>query len=370
MSEAREPAARLPVDRRDWRWQLAHAVRRPEALGRISSVPEALDDLARVVERFPMAITPYYLNLIDLDDPADPLGRMVLPSRAELQQTGAASDDPIGEQDHAPLPGVIRRYPDRALLLVSGSCPAICRHCTRRILGRGRIAPLDRQGLADAVDYLASRPEIRDVILSGGDPLTLEDADLDRILTAVRAVPSVEIVRLATRAPATLPMRITDELTRTLARHRPLFLLTQFNHPREITAEASAALDRLADAGIPLANQAVLLAGVNDSPDVIEELCRRLLRERVRPYYLFVCDLVAGAEHFRTPIETGIEVMDHLRGRLSGLGIPQLVVDLPGGKGKVPIGPDYIVRREGDRVVLRAPDGTEVPYPDPPQPIT
>jgi len=353
-----------------WRWQLANARRRFEELLPEPMGPDTREAVRAACKRFPLAVTPYYLSLFDPTDPRDPLRRMVVPSAAEIAPSAAASDDPIGEQEHSPLPGVIRRYPDRAVLLVSGSCPAVCRHCTRRILGRGRVVPLDREGLEAALAYLARRPEIRDVILSGGDPLVLEDAELDRILAAVRSVPTVEVVRVATRAPVTLPMRVTDGLARTLARHGPLYVVTQFNHPREVTAEAAAALARLADAGIPLLNQSVLLRGVNDAPAVIEELCRAMLRNRVRPYYLFMCDLVAGTEHFRTSLATGVEIMDHLRGRLSGPAIPQLVVDLPGGKGKVPIGPEYVVRRQDGRVILRAPDGTEVPYPDPPAPIT
>jgi lysine 2,3-aminomutase len=350
-----------------WRWQIDHSVRRIDDLGPELLAADQRPDVRRAAERFPVAITPYYLSLLDSDDPQDPLRRLVLPSVAELIRTSDAYDDPIAEEAHSPLPGVIRRYPDRALLLVSGSCPTVCRHCTRRILGRGHITPLDRQGLSAAIDFIAKNPEIRDVIVSGGDPLMLEDAELDRILQAIRAVDTVEIIRVATRAPVTLPMRITPELTAVLARSGPLFLVTQFNHPREVTPESRTALSSLADAGIPLVSQSVLLAGVNDSPAVIEELCRLLLRERVRPYYLFMCDLVAGTEHFRTSLETGIGIMEHLRGRLSGLGIPQLVVDLPGGRGKIPIGPEYLVRREGDQVVLRAPDGAEIPYPDPPR---
>jgi lysine 2,3-aminomutase len=354
----------------DWRWQLERSIRRVGDLPRSLQSRASRGEIELAARRFPLAITPYYLSLLDADDPRDPLRRMVLPSPAELGRGGAAVDDPIAEQDHSPLPGVIRRYPDRALLLVSGSCPALCRHCTRRILGRGRIAPLDAEGFDAAISYLAGHPEIRDVIVSGGDPLVLDDEELDRILAAIRNLPAVEVVRVATRAPVTLPMRITKDLAQLLAAHGPLYVVTQYNHPRELTAASAAALARLADAGIPLANQTVLLAGVNDDPAVIEDLCRRLLAQRVRPYYIFTCDLTAGTEHFRTPLATGIEIMDHLRGSLSGLAIPQLVLDLPGGKGKIPLGPDYVVRHEVGKVILRAPDGSEVPYPDPPGELT
>jgi lysine 2,3-aminomutase len=354
----------------DWRRHVVGAVRRLDDLAPELTDPEERAALEAAVERFPMAITPYYLSLIDPADPADPIRRMVVPGAREIASTAASSDDPIREREHAPVPGLIRRYPDRALLLVSGSCFAICRHCTRRVLGRGRIAAMDRRQLEAALQYLADHPEIRDVILSGGDPLILETDEIDRILAAVRRVRTVEIVRLATRAPVTLPLRITERLVAALKRYAPLYLITQFNHPREVTREAATALERLADAGIPVLNQSVLLRGVNDSPAIIEQLCRAMVRHRVRPYYLFMCDLVTGTEHFRTPLETGVEIVARLRGRLSGLAIPRLVVDLPGGKGKIPIEPEYVVRRERDHVILCAPDGAEVPYPDPPEPIT
>jgi len=338
----------------DWRWQIAEA--RRAAAGLPAGAAGA---------RFPALATPYYLALIDPADPADPIRRMIAPSEEELRATAAAADDPIREEAHAPLPGVIRRYPDRALLLVGGECAVRCRHCTRRILGRGRVAPIRGADLERAAAYVAADPGIRDVILSGGDPLLLEDDELLAIVDRIRAIPSVEIVRVATRAPAALPMRVTAALARALAARGPLYVNTQFNHPRELTPDAVAAAGRLVDAGIPVANQAVLLAGVNDDAAVIEALCRRLLAARVRPYYLFSCDLVAGTEHFRVPLDRAFAILENLRGRIGGLGIPQLVVDLPGGLGKIPVGPSYVVERRPGVYVLRAPSGELVEYPDP-----
>ena len=330
----------------DWRWQVARAPRGAGGFG------------------FPVVATPYYLSLVDEGDPADPIRRMILPSEDERRAAPGATDDPIREEAHAVMPGLIRRYPDRALLLVHGECAVHCRHCTRRILGRGRVAPIRGEALDRALAYVAATPEIRDVILSGGDPLLLEDDEIAGIAARVRAIPSVEIIRIGTRAPVALPMRVTRELARALAAHGPLYVNTQFNHPREVTADAVAAVARLVDAGIPVGNQSVLLAGVNDRADVMEALLRRLVAARVRPYYLFACDLVAGTEHFRVPLERAIAIMERLRGRLSGLAIPELVVDLPGGLGKVPVGPGYVVSRGPGGYVLRAPGGELVEYPE------
>jgi lysine 2,3-aminomutase len=334
--------------RGDWRWQLANSTRGPGTDAR----------------RPPVRVTPYYRSLISAGDPADPIGLMAFPTAAEARDDPDLVDDPICEEAHSPMTGLIRRYPDRALLLVSGSCAVNCRHCTRRIMGRGRIAPVSGVELEPALAYIAADPAIRDVIVSGGDPLLLEDEALGDILSRIRLIPTVRIIRVATRAPATLPMRVTTELVSVLSARRPVFVNTQFNHPRELTAEALAAVGRLVDAGVPVNNQAVLLAGVNDSEEVMEELCMALIAARVRPYYLFMCDLAAGTGHFRVPLSRGMEIMGHLRGRLSGMAIPQLVVDLPGGLGKIPVGPNYVVESRPGRALLRAPDGTIVEYPD------
>jgi lysine 2,3-aminomutase len=338
----------------DWRWQLAQARCGAELVGPAGAIPTD----------FPVAVTPYYWALVDESDPDDPIRRMVAPSADERRPGRTTRPDPIDEERHAVLPGLIRRYPDRALLLVHGECPVHCRHCTRRGLGRGRIVPIRGADLDRALAWIAANPEIRDVILSGGDPLLLADDEIAGIAARVRRIPSVEIIRLGTRAPAALPMRVTAELARALAASGPLYVNTQFNHPRELTRDAVAAVGRLVDAGIPVANQAVLLAGVNDDPAVMEDLCRRLVAARARPYYLFACDLVAGSEHFRVPLARALAIAGHLRGRIGGLAIPTLVVDLPGGLGKVPIGPDHVVERRPGAWVLRAPNGALVDYPD------
>lgn len=339
----------------DWRWQIERARRGSELVGPVG---------ASVATDFPIAVTPYYWSLVDADDPRDPIRAMIVPTGTESRRGPGGRADPIDEERHAPLPGLIRRYPDRALLLVHGECPVHCRHCTRRALGRGKIVPIRGADLDRALAYIAAHPEIRDVILSGGDPLLLEDDAIAGIAARVRRIPSVDIIRIGTKVPAALPARVTGALARKLAACGPLYVNTQFNHPRELAPEAVAAVGRLVDAGIPVANQAVLLAGVNDDPAVIEELCRRLLVARVRPYYLFACDLVAGAERFRVPLARAIAIMAHLRGRVGGLGIPTLVVDLPGGLGKVPIGPDYVVEARDGSYLLRAPNGELVEYPD------
>jgi lysine 2,3-aminomutase len=339
----------------DWRWQLERARHGAEIVG--------LDGSAAPVD-FPVAVTPYYWSLADPSDPHDPICRMVLPIGDERPPGRAVREDPIEEERHAVMPGLIRRYPDRALLLVHGECPVHCRHCTRRALGRGKVVPIRGADLDRALAYVAAHPEIRDVILSGGDPLLLEDEVIAGIVARVRAIPSVDIVRIGTKVPAALPVRVTEALARALAARGPLYINTQFNHPRELTEDAAGAVARFVDAGIPVANQSVLLAGVNDDPDVMEALCRRLLVARVRPYYLFACDLVAGAERFRVPLARAIAIMAHLRGRIGGLGIPTLVVDLPGGLGKVPIGPSYVAEIRGGTYVLRAPNGALVEYPD------
>jgi lysine 2,3-aminomutase len=312
-----------------------------------------------------LAITPYYASLIHKADPSDPVYAQAVPQGSELNDPPCLMDDPLEEDHDMPVPGLVHRYSDRALVLATSMCAMYCRHCTRKRVAGQRERSISNIDLVRVVDYLGTHPEITDVIVSGGDPLTLQTATLDRILTAIRGVPSVEIIRIGTRTPVVLPMRITNGLVRMLRKHHPLFINTHFNHPRELTVEARAALARLADAGIPLGNQSVLLRGVNDDPQVIEELCRALVRNRVRPYYLFQCDLVRGVEHLRTPISRGIEIMEYLRGRLSGLAIPSYIVDTPHGGGKVPLLPNYIVSMSPTHTVLRNYEGILVSYPEP-----
>ncbi len=350
----------------DWRWQLRHRVRTLAALERVLHLgaDERLA-LGQSGALLPFAITPYYLSLLDPDDPADPLRRTVIPARAERLRTPGEADDPLGEDGHSPVPGVIHRYPDRVLFLVHDFCATFCRYCTRsRVVGQGELHP-GRARLEAAIAYIARTPAIRDVLLSGGDPLTLADAKLDWLLGELRRIPHVEILRLGTKVPAVLPQRITPELVRVLRRHHPLFLGLHFIHPDECTPEAARACGRLADAGIPLGSQTVLLRGVNDTVPVMRDLVHRLLMMRVRPYYLYQCDPISGSAHFRTPVARGLEIIRGLRGWTSGYAVPTYVIDAPGGGGKIPLQPDSVVGRDGDDLLLRSFTGAIHRYPDP-----
>lgn len=349
----------------DWRWQVAASLRDPVQAWRRLRPAAAADEatLAAVAHGFPVRITPYYAALIDPQDADDPLARMVLPDPQELEP-GPLLCDPLAEESHMPVERLVHRYRDRALLLVTLRCASYCRYCTRRRRS-GKSGLISRAALAQAADYLVAHPEVRDLLVSGGDPLLLDDRVLDRILGVLRAVPSLEVLRVGTRIPAVLPQRVTPALASLLARHQPIYVSTHFNHPRELTPQAVEACARLADAGIPLANQTVLLAGVNDRPEIIEQLCRALLRARVRPYYLLQCDLVQGSEHLRTPLSRGLEIMEVLRGRLSGLALPTFVVDGPYGSGKIPLTPNYVLSWAPGRTALRNFEGQLVVYPDP-----
>jgi lysine 2,3-aminomutase len=341
-----------------WEKSLEKSVASPEELSGLFRLDAST--LSGVVERYPMRITPYYLSLIG--EPGDAIWRQCVPDPAELDDL-YQSPDPLDEERLSPVPGLIHRYPDRVVWIVSSACAVYCRFCMRK---RGVGCPGMTQAPQDeAIAYIASRPEIRDVILSGGDPLLLSDDRLDAILTALRRIPHVEIVRIGTRVPVTLPERITPKLVRMLKRHHPLFVNTHFNHPREITAQSAKACARLSDVGIPLGNQTVLLKGVNDNPQVMRSLMQRLLTIRVRPYYIHQMDLVKGTAHFRTKVSQGVAVMEALRGHTSGLATPHYVIDLPGGKGKVDI-PSARVTRDGSQLLLTNYLGEEIAYQDAP----
>jgi lysine 2,3-aminomutase len=364
------PAGSAPEDGEDWRWQLRHALRSSAELGAALELTPSELEGARAAERagFPISVTPYYLALCDRRDPACPIRRQVVPRAEEAQSVPGDLPDPLGEQVHEVAPELIQRYPDRALLLVTDRCAVYCRFCTRsRLVGQGG-GPRSLERLAPALAYLKEHPEIRDVIVSGGDPLCMATERLTAIVGALRAVASVETIRLATRVPVVLPQRITSELLSALRSHHPLWVMTHFNHPKELTLEARAACRRLADAGFPVMNQTVLLRGVNDQAGVLAELFRGLVRERVRPYYLMQADPVRGSGHLRTPLATGVAIVRELQGRLSGIALPKLIVDTPGGFGKVPIGPDYIVARAPGVTRFATPRGVEVDYLDPPEP--
>lgn len=310
-----------------------------------------------------VAVTPYYLSLMDPRLSRCPIRQQALPHAEDVVRGAGEVDDPLGERERTPVPGLIHRYPDRAVLLVAADCPVRCRHCNRRHRDPGELVVGDA-GLDEAIAYLQGSPKVREVILSGGDPLTLDDAALERILGRLRSVKHIEILRVHTRAPVTCPMRITDDLVRVLAAAGPLYVLTQFNHPREVTPAAATACARLVDAGLPMANQSVLLRGINSDDAILADLSRALLRIRVRPYYLFQLDPVAGSERFRTPVTAGLELVSRLRGRLSGLGIPTLALDAPGGYGKVALAPQPIVSSAPGEVRVRTWQGEVVAYPD------
>ncbi|NLE86047.1 MAG: KamA family radical SAM protein [Myxococcales bacterium] len=351
----------------DWRWQLQNAARTADDLARaLQLTPEELEG-ARAAERagFPISITPHYLSLVDPSDPRCPIRRQVVPQAAEGRSTPGDLRDPLGEEDHQVAPELVQRYPDRALLLVTDRCAVYCRFCTRsRMVGAGG-GPRNLERLTPALDYLRAHPEVKDVIVSGGDPLAMATPRLERLVAELRTIESVETIRLATRVPVALPQRIDDELLQALRPHHPLWVMTHFNHPKELHPDARAACRRLADAGFPVMNQTVLLRGVNDDANVLAELFRGLVRERVRPYYLLQTDPVRGTGHLRTSVQTGIDIMAALQGRLSGIALPKLILDAPGGFGKVPIGPEWIVSR-GDGVTrVRTHRGVEVDYFDP-----
>ncbi|MCE5258249.1 MAG: KamA family radical SAM protein [Chloroflexi bacterium] len=348
----------------DWRWQMKH---------RIRSIPELLTvfphlnplGICEAASRFPLAITPYYAALIRSADRSDPVFMMSVPQPQELYDSPYVSDDPLEEGEDMVVPGLVHRYPDRALFVVTSTCAMYCRHCTRKRAVGAVEGHIDSKVLTGATTYLRAHPEVTDVIISGGDPFTLGTAQLEEVIRALRSVPSIEIIRIGTRTPVTLPMRITPELVQMLRKYQPIWINTHFNHPNEITPDSIAACERLADAGFPLGNQSVLLKGVNDNPQTIEKLCRTLVKMRVRPYYLYQCDLVRGVEHFRTPLSRGIEIMEYLRGRLSGLAIPTFVVDAPHGGGKIPLMPSYIISMSPTHTVLRNFEGMLVGYPEP-----
>ena len=339
-----------------WKQQLANSITTPEQLaGHFDIDPEPMREVAA---RYPLLITPHYFNLIE--KPGDPIWRQCVPDPGELA-VDDLPEDSLNEQAFAPVPAVVHRYPDRALLMVSGQCAGYCRFCTRKNRVGTRAFCFSRAKIDEGIAYLSETPEVRDVILTGGDPLLLNDDRLDDILSRLYRIPHVEMIRIGSRMPVTLPHRITPQLCRILSRFQPLYLNTHFNHPRELTIESAAACGRLADAGLVLGNQTVLLNDVNDDPGVMIELCRGLLKMRVRPYYLHHLDQARGTAHFRVPVERGLEIIAGLRGQVSGLGIPQYVVDPPGGEGKVPLQPENLLGMGGILRVQTARGVVELP---------
>ena len=350
----------------DWKWQLQNRIENLEELKKLMDLtPEEEKGVSETLKTLRMSITPYYLSLIDPTNPNCPIRKQAISSSEELHKSAADLEDPLHEDADSPVPGLTHRYPDRVLLLVTDMCSMYCRHCTRRRFAGQNDGSLPMENILKAIDYVARTPQVRDVLISGGDGLLLEDDVLETIFSKLRAIPHVEVVRIGSRTPVVLPQRITPELVAMLSKYHPVWLNTHFNHPDEVTPESKLACERLANAGIPLGNQSVLLRGINDCVHVMKELVHAVTKIRVRPYYIYQCDLSLGLEHFRTPVSKGIEIIEGLRGHTSGYCVPTFVVDAPGGGGKIPVMPNYLISQSPDRVVLRNFEGVITTYTEP-----
>lgn len=353
----------------DWHWQIANAISTVEQFEYLLDIrlsDEEKESLALVYDKFPMRITPYYLSLINKDVyQDDPVFKQAFGSVRELEVLDCDYADPLSEELDSPVLGITHRYPDRVLFLVSNTCSMYCRHCTRKRKVGDNNVYLHKGDLLRAINYISAHPEVRDVLISGGDPLMLPDDRLEWIISRIRAIEHVEIIRIGTRMPVVLPFRITEELVLRLKKYHPIYINTHFNHPAELTTEAIHALNLFSDNGFPLGNQSVLLAGVNDNPDIIKELCHKLLKNRVRPYYLYQCDMSEGLNHFRTPIAKGIEIMERMIGHTSGLAVPRFVVDVPNGGGKIPLMPTYLISSTPSKSIFRNYEGLISSYEEP-----
>jgi lysine 2,3-aminomutase len=357
-----------PEEWNDWHWQVRNRITTLDQLKQVIDLTdEETEGIEKCLQQFRMAITPYYAMLIDPDDPNCPVRKQAVPSIHETHWSDSDMADPLHEDVDSPVPGLTHRYPDRVLLLVTDQCSMYCRHCTRRRMAGATDQASTRDKIDAAIEYIRNTPAVRDVLISGGDGLLIGDKLIEHILKNLRAIPHVEMIRFGSRTPVVMPQRITVELCDMLKKYHPIYLNAHFNHPKEVTPEAEAACARLADAGIPLGNQSVLLAGVNDCPKVMKKLVHELLRIRVKPYYIYQCDLSQGIEHFRTSVATGIEIIENLRGHTTGLGIPTFVVDAPGGGGKIPVMPQYLISQGTNRVVVRNFEGGLYSYTEPPR---
>ncbi|MDD3479555.1 MAG: lysine 2,3-aminomutase [Paludibacteraceae bacterium] len=353
----------------DWKWQVKHAIKSIEQFELLTGIQFSDKErkaLQKTIDHFPLSITPYYLSLIDKNNyQNDPIFKQAFADIRELHISKDEMKDPLAEDHDSPVPGITHRYPDRVLFLISNVCAMYCRHCTRkRKVGDTDNIPSKSQ-IQLGLDYIKKTPQIRDVLLSGGDPFLLSDSYLDWILTELRAIPHVQVIRIGTRTPVVLPYRITENLISVLKKHHPIWINTHFNHVKELTDSSRKALIMLADAGIPLGNQSVLLAGVNDCPRIMKELVQRLVKNRVRPYYMYQCDLSEGLSHFRTPVGKGIEIIESLIGHTSGFAVPTYVIDAPGGGGKIPIMPNYLISWNTNKVILRNYEGVITSYKEP-----
>jgi lysine 2,3-aminomutase len=356
----------VPDDKwNDWRWQLSHRLNSYEDFNKILKLTDSEKKALNTQGLFRVDITPYFISLIDPEDPNDPVRRQVIPTAEEIAPFTGMMEDSLAEDRHSPVPGLVHRYPDRVLMLVTTQCASYCRYCTRSRIVGDPGATFSKVEFELQLDYLRKTPQVRDVLISGGDPLTMAPRLLEELLSKLREIPHIEIIRIGSRVPVFMPMRVTSELTDMLQKYHPLWFNIHVNHPNEITAELAEACDRLSRAGIPLGNQSVLLAGINDCPHIFRKLVQDLVRIRVRPYYLYQCDLVEGAGHFRTPVAKGIEIIEALRGHTSGYAIPTFVVDAPGGGGKIPLGPNYLVSISDHKIVLRNYEGLISTYEEP-----
>ena len=350
----------------DWKWQVKNRIETLEDLKKyVTLTPEEEEGVKKTLQTLRMAITPYYISLIDPNNPDCPVRKQAVPTAKETYQSPADLLDPLHEDEDSPVPGLTHRYPDRVLLLITDMCSMYCRHCTRRRFagqkdGESAVDRIDR-----AIEYIAKTPQVRDVLLSGGDALMVSNERLEYIISRLRQIPHVEIVRIGSRTPVVCPQRITDDLVNMLKKYHPVWLNTHFNHPQEVTREATEACAKLANAGIPLGNQSVLLRGVNDCVNTMKKLMHELVKMRVRPYYIYQCDLSMGIEHFRTPVSKGLEIIEGLRGHTSGYAVPTFVVDAPGGGGKTPVMPQYVVSQSPGKVVLRNFEGVITTYTEP-----
>ena len=353
-------------DWNDWHWQLTNRITSVDKLRQVVELtPEEEQSIRDSLGTLRMAITPYYATLMDPKDRDCPIRKRAIPSPEELNVSPEDILDPLSEDTDSPVPGITHRYPDRVLFLVTDQCSMYCRHCTRRRYAGESDQPRPKEEIDECIRYIAETPQIRDVLLSGGDPLTFSNDRLEEIISRVYELPHVEIVRIGTNIPVVLPQRVTPELTNMLKRYHPLYINTHFNHPKEVTLEAREACAMLADAGFPLGNQSVLLRDLNDSPIIMKKLVHDLVKMRVRPYYLYQCDLSRGISHYRTSVGKGLEIIESLRGHTSGLCIPTFIIDAPGGGGKTPVMPQYVVSRNDRKVVLRNYEGVLATYTEP-----
>lgn len=353
LAEIIEDPSRCP-DWNDWKWQLKNRITSLEVIRELIPLTRREEEgIKRASGRLAMAITPYFFSLIDRQDPRCPIRKQAIPRLDEFSVSSCEMVDPCGEDNHSPVPGLVHRYPDRALLIVTDSCAMYCRYCTRKRMVGEEHPPMSIERFDEAYKYLKSKKQIRDVLISGGDPLMMKTEILESYLSKLRSIPHLEIIRIGTRVPVTLPMRVNAELVDMLKKYHPLYLSIHFSHPRELTPDVMRSCGMLADAGIPLGSQTVLLKGVNDKPATMKKLMHELLKARVRPYYIYQCDMAMGTGHFRTPVSVGINIMEELRGHTTGYAVPTFVVDAPGGGGKIPVTPTYLISQAKGKITLR-----------------